>query len=456
MPKYKSRARFAVLWLGLFLTPLAAAMGQERSPLILLTSFPDAVYQPFKTAFENKNPDIELFVLNKKTSAAISYIQDGQNHQVDLFWASAPDAFEVLKQSGDLAKLQNPAFDATARIGGYPLNDPDGYYLGFAVSGYGIMWNTDYLQSRNLPEPQSWDDLRKGIYENHLGLSAPSRSGTTHLIVEIILQSKGWDEGWRTLLEIGGNLATVTARSYGVRHGVEEGRFGAGLVIDFFGLMSRAQGHPVKFVYPEQTVMLPANIAMIRGAKNPEQAARFIRFVISDAGQRFLFQPAISRLPVNPDIYQYAPAGFPNPFKGASRRDSLLFDSSLSRRRYHLVNALFDQLVTYRLRALKDAWSLIHKAAGKLAGEGPADMEIAISEARNLIFSIPVDDKMSRDSKINGLFSRHKPGFSVSAGQSELEAKWRADALARYNKAARIAENVLSRLEAAGKGPSLQ
>ena len=430
----------------LFLAGMSHA--QERSPLILLTSFPDAVYQPFKTAFEKKNPDIELFILNKKTSAAISYIQDRQNHQVDLFWASAPDAFEVLKQSKDLEKLKGNPAARRAQIGGYPLNDPDGYYLGFAISGYGIMWNTAYLKRHNLPEPAGWDDLRKGIYENHLGLSAPSRSGTTHLIVEIILQSQGWAQGWRTLLEIGGNLATVTARSYGVRNGVEEGRFGAGLVIDFFGLVSKASGHPVKFVYPEETVMLPANIAMIKGAQNPDEAARFIDFVISDEGQRFLFQPAISRLPVKPGIYKYAPPGFPNPFEGASKRDSLLFDSRLSRQRYHLVNALFDQLITYRLRELKEAWSLIHRAQKRLSPAASARLRASLEEARNLIFSIPVDENLSRNARVNSMFSRHKPGFAVSAGQSEFERKWRKDALARYARATRIAEQVLSRLEA--------
>ncbi len=460
---FKTRIYTCILGLVLFFLPILPVNAQERSPLILLTSFPDALYQPFKTAFEKNNPDIELFVLNKKTSAAISYIQDRQNHQVDLFWASAPDAFEVLKQSNDLEKLKTPGVARNARnarIGGYPLNDPDGYYLGFAVSGYGIMWNTAYLKRHDLPEPESWNDLRKGIYENHLGLSAPSRSGTTHLIVEIILQSKGWDEGWRTLLEIGGNLATVTARSYGVRNGVEEGRFGAGLVIDFFGLMSKASGHPVKFVYPEQTVMLPANIAMVKGAKNPGEAARFIAFVMSDEGQKFLFQPAISRLPVRPEIYEFAPSGFPNPFKGVSRRDTLLFDSRLSRLRYHLVNALFDQLVTYRLRELKDAWSLIHRAGKKLSRSNLPGMkkslDKALDKARDLVFKIPVDERLSRNARVNAMFTRHKPGFAVAAGQLEFEAKWRKGALARYARAAQIAESVLMRLEAGADGQGIK
>jgi len=432
------------IFIGVLLLMTGMALAQERQQLIILTSFPDTIYQPFKRAFENKNPDIELFILNRKTSAAISYIQDGVNYPVDLFWASAPDAFEILKQSGKLQKLQHLKRSSAAKVLGYPINDPDGYYAGFAISGYGIMWNKDYLSRYKLPKPASWDDLRKSIYANHIGISAPSRSGTTHLIVEIILQSKGWKEGWRTLIEIGGNLATVTARSYGVPSGVEQGFFGVGLVIDFFGLRSRAEGQPVEFKYPAFTKMLPANIALVQGAENSAEAKRFIEFLLSDDGQRILFRPGISRLPVNPETYRDAPKGFPNPFNFPSDSATPLFDINLSKTRYHLVNALFDQLITFRLRELKEAWSLVHQAETKLAQLEATDLKADIAKARALIEQFPVSATESENLKITRQFARHKPGFAVSSTQTRREADWRSDALRRYDAAAQIAERVLS------------
>ena len=55
-------------------------------------------------------------------------------------------------------------------------------YMGFAGAGYGIMWNTRYVKAKKLPEPKEWSDLAKPVYHNHVGMSAPSRSGTTHLV----------------------------------------------------------------------------------------------------------------------------------------------------------------------------------------------------------------------------------------------------------------------------------
>ena len=44
-------------------------------------------------------------------------------------------------------------------------------------------------------------------YFGHVVMSSPSRSSTTHLIFESILQGKGWDAGWSLILRMAGNAA---------------------------------------------------------------------------------------------------------------------------------------------------------------------------------------------------------------------------------------------------------
>ena len=72
-------------------------------------------------------------ILQKKTSAGVKYIQEtSKGNTSDLMWASAPDAFEVLKGVGLLTKYIPKAKGIPEKIGSYPINDPDGYYIGFA------------------------------------------------------------------------------------------------------------------------------------------------------------------------------------------------------------------------------------------------------------------------------------------------------------------------------------
>ncbi|WP_372399902.1 extracellular solute-binding protein [Azospirillum sp. HJ39] len=241
------------------------------------TSFPASFFELVREAFEQAHPGRRLRVVNTKTTAAITQLQDRAGEEVNLFWASAPDVFEVLKAAGLLAPVASRPTGAPATVGNQPVDDPDGTHLGFALSGYGLVWDQPYLDRHGLAAPRGWEDLRRPVYARHLGITAPSRSGTMHLMVETVLKLHGWGRGWATWLEIAGNLATVTARSYGVVEGVAKGRFGIGLAIDFLGHGAGQGAAPggLRFAYPADSVFLPASVAILRSAPNPAGAVAF-------------------------------------------------------------------------------------------------------------------------------------------------------------------------------------
>jgi ABC-type Fe3+ transport system substrate-binding protein len=341
------------------LIPASAQTGK----VTVSTSFAKDVTDPFKKAFEKAYPGTTLDVQNRNTNAGVKYVEETKsNNQTDLFWASAPDAFEVLKGKGLLQKYQPKATGIPEKIGAFPINDPEGFYFGFAASGYGIMWNTRYVQANKLPEPKDWQDLAKPAYFDHVAIAAPSRSGTTHLTIETILQGEGWEQGWRTIKEMAGNFRQVTERSFGVPEAVNSGQVGYGIVIDFFAFSAQASGFPVKFVYPTVTTIVPANVAIVANAPNRAGAEAFVEFLLSPAGQEVLLEPSIRRLPVNPAVYAKAPPDYPNPFKDPSLGARVKFDVDVSEKRTAVVDTLFDQTITFQLEPLKAATKAIHEA----------------------------------------------------------------------------------------------
>jgi ABC-type Fe3+ transport system substrate-binding protein len=433
---------------GLVMCLAVPAQALEKQ-LTVVTSYPKDLTVAFKKAFEKKHPDVKVEMLKKKTTAGVKYIQEtASNNSSDLFWASAPDAFEVLKGDGLLQKYQVKATGIPEKIGSYPINDPDGYYKGFAGSGYGIMWNTRYLKAKHLPPPKEWEDLTRAVYFNHVGMSAPSRSGTTHLTVETILQGEGWEKGWQLMKEIGGNLNTVTERSFGVPDGVNSGQFGIGIVIDFFGFSSKASGFPVDFVYPTVTTLVPANIAIVKNAPHPEAAAAFIEFLLSEEGQELLLDPKIMRLPVRPEVYTKAPKGFPNPFTNSSIGSKVKFDVVKSKNRYNLVNSMFDVMITYRLDDLKKATRAVQEAEKALAGKDNKEAAALIAEARALIAAVPIAEAQSMDKDFAAIFKkkRKKATDKVTGRQAEVEQQWDKMIKANYGKAIELANKAKSML----------
>lgn len=354
--------------------PVLAQKEGTAMDVVVITSFPISLSETFSKAFEAEEPGYRLRVLNRKTTAAIAMLAEGRAADADVFWASAPDAFAILKASGLLLPMPAGAAPAGARINGYPLDDPDGYFRGFSISGYGIIWNRRRLAGAGLEPPVSIRELGQPKFRGLIAMSAPSRSGTTHLMVESILQRYGWAEGWRLWLAIAGNLANVAARSYSVASGVAQGRYAIGLSIDFLGRGESADAD-VGVRYPAESVILPASIALLRTGSNPEGAQRFARFVLGEKGQRLLASPLIRRDPILPAVV----AGLPPPAwrDHATGNPGVPFDAALSGRRYELVNLLFDELITDNLARIQQFWALHARLAAQAGARSELQDELA-------------------------------------------------------------------------------
>ena len=409
--------------------------GAMADTVTVVTSFPKELTEAYKKAYEKKYPADKVEILNKGTPAGMAYVREQPaGSRAEIFWASAPDAFEVLAQEKLLAKVDVATGNIPAKVGDYPINDPEGFYRGQALAGYGLMWNTRYMQAHKLPVPKEWVDLTKPVYFGHVATSSPSRSGTTHLTFETILQGEGWDKGWTQILQIAGNSAQITERSFGVPDGVQNGQFGIGLVVDFFGLAAKSSGFPTDFAYPSVTAIVPANIAVIAGAKSPEAGKRFMQYTLSDEGQQLLLDPKISRLPVLKETYAKAPKGYPNPFDG-SIQAKVKFDSDLSQNRYYVVSSLFDQVITFRHKELQAATKAIQDAEKRLAGRASPQLD----EARKLAWTPPLSAEQARDKELLAVFKAKKGDDAALRRKTQIEEEWSSKAKANYARAVELA-----------------
>ncbi|NOX32133.1 MAG: extracellular solute-binding protein [Deltaproteobacteria bacterium] len=381
---------------------IASAETAIKERLAIITSFPPEFYKPFISRFEKLYPAIQIQVLNKKTTAALSEIERGNVRKFDLFWSSSTDAFEVLQLSNKLKrseyKLKYPALE----IKGVNLYDHKGYFYSFALSSVGYMWNNSYLHENGLQAPTSWQSLADSSYYGHMAMSTPSRSGTTHLIVESILQGMGWQEGWRYLLKIAGNFSTVTARSFSVPEGIVDGRFGVGLVIDFLAQGQICIHKNIDFRYGEPIMLVPAGIGLLKNGTNLEAALKFLDFVLSPAGQKILLLPTLSRLPILTDVYNLDGSNLPELLHLINQNKIYPYDIELSRTRYNIVNSMFDQLITYRLLERRRIWKSLIKFEKSFTNEGEYQ-SIVKENVLDSLCTIPISSEQSVDRDLNTL-----------------------------------------------------
>ena len=313
-----------------------ATLPATAQELRIITSYQANVVDPLREAFQQRHPGISVRVLNKNTHAAVDEMLAGNDRRFDLFWASAPEAFVVLEHAGRLADLGH------------------GPHADFAWSAVGWTWRSADGAAGDFPIPQDWNDLLDPVFARGIAMSHPMRSGTMHSLLETILQDRGWQAGWAWVLELAGQLHTISARSFGVLEGVERGEFTLGLSIDYLALTRSAKG--LVFRYGRPVIMIPARIAALDGGNHPEAARAFMDFVLSEEGQRILLRPDIRRIPVDPVVRAELAESLHPEVRAALNFSWSRYDPELAARRYWEVKQIFEAFVARDLLLRRDLW----------------------------------------------------------------------------------------------------
>ena len=365
----KHRGRNSVTRLISGLAVLVAALfpvGAAAEELRIITSYQADVVDPLREAFQQRHPDTTIRVLNKNTPAAVDEILAGNGRGFDLFWASAPEAFEVLERAGRLADLGH------------------GPHADFAWSAVGWTWRAP----RAGPVPQGWNELLDPVFAQTIAMSHPMRSGTMHSLLETILQDRGWQAGWAWVLELAGQLNTISARSFGVLEGVESGEFAIGLSLDYLALTRSADG--LVFRYGRPVIMIPARIAALQGGSQPDAARDFMDFLLSSDGQRILLRPDIRRIPVDPAIRAELEESLHPEVRAALNFSWSRYDPGLAAGRYWQVNQIFEAFVARDLLLRRELWRRLR------ALDQTSRSEAELTRIRRLLTWMPLSEHQAR------------------------------------------------------------
>ena len=307
----------------------------QAKELHILSSYEADFVTRFFEDFSHRHPEISVFHLNKNTNAAVDELISGNARQFDIFWASSSEAFELLNQYARLTDL------------GY------GMHADFAYSAVGWAWKS----GTEMSPPLYWNDLLDPDYSGRITMSHPMRSGTTHSLIETILQDRGWEAGWAYLLQLAGQLKSISARSFGVLEGLGD-RHDIGLTIDFLALQRAVQN--ILFRYGRPIIISPARVAALQGGKNPDAAKLFIDFLLSVDGQRVLLRPDIRRIPINDEIRAELAESLIPEMRAALTFSWSRYDPELARKRYWQVNEIFNIFIARDFLRRRDLWRRLH------------------------------------------------------------------------------------------------
>ncbi len=219
--------------------------------------------------------------------------------QADVLLGGPSSQHIAIAETGALASYHSPL---AADLPDY-ATDPDGHWTGFYLTALGIGVNEARFRERfgDLPFPVTWDDLLNPDFDGEIVLTDPAASSTAYLFVQAQLQRLGWDAGWAYLETLAPLVGQFPASGGAPPQLVGTGEYAIGVAYVHALARYRADGFPVSTIVPPATAGEVGAVAIIRGGPNPENAQRFVDFVLSARAQEAFSAQSLTT-PLNPEV----------------------------------------------------------------------------------------------------------------------------------------------------------
>ena len=299
----------------------------------------------------------------------------GRTAGIDVFFGGGMDPFESQRRLGQLephtppTEIINPI---PQEVAGAVLYDSEMHFFAAAMSSFGILENKRVVQTLGLPPVATWADLAKPELYSWISSADPRKSGSVHMIYEIILQAYAWEKAWEIIYPFSGNVRAFLQNSSAPTKEVSVGDVAYAVSIDINGLTQQAFIGPenLRFFIPEGVSVINGDgIAILKGAPNIQVAREFVNFVLSEKGQKLWMVPRgqpggprkfdISRMSIIPALYDTDLSKLMVPINPFKLKQQIEFNDSLSAKRWSVINALIGNTIIDVHSHLRGAWKEI-------------------------------------------------------------------------------------------------
>ncbi len=221
------------------------------------------------------------------------------NPQADVMFGGPAETFIPAIQAGVLEPYAAPS------AAGIPASykDPQNYWLGLARDPLVFMTNINFLKQHGLKPPTSWSDLLNPVYKGMIQFANPQASGTGVARVATVVLLMGEEKAFEYMKALDKNVAVYTEHGAGGAIPIATGQAVTGTFFIVDALDIADKGYPVVVTFPQEgTSETVEAIALIKGAKNPEQGRRLIDWAVSDQMQTLYAKLRINFLPTSPRV----------------------------------------------------------------------------------------------------------------------------------------------------------
>ncbi len=226
-------------------------------------------------------------------------IAEKENPQVDVFFGGIADAFVAGKKEGIFEQYVPGGAETIPAA----FRDPEGYWTGVAMNPICFMFNRPFLEKNALEPPASWQDLLDPVYHNGLIMADARTSGTAVSRLFSLVLAMGENEAFAYQKKLDENMQQYTKSGAGGALSIGRGQAAGGVFFLVDALEMQQTGYDIVISYPREGVVYGVEaMGLVKGAKNPELAKRFLDWAASPDMQRLYEREKINLIPTHPEV----------------------------------------------------------------------------------------------------------------------------------------------------------
>jgi iron(III) transport system substrate-binding protein len=257
---------------------------QDSSRLVIYSGRSESLVGPIIAQFEETS-GIQVDVRWGDTpELAATLLEEGRNSPADIFFAQDPGGL------GAVIDMLQPLPESILEQVDPRFRDPQGRWIGISGRARTLVYNTAELDEADLPG-DLWG-LTEARWEGRIGWAPTNASFQT--MVTAMRGLWGEDETRRWLLEMQANDPIAYDKNTPIVAAVGAGEIDVGLVNHYYlyrFLQEEGESFPARNYFlpdggPGALVMV-AGAGILATASNPQAAAQFIDYLLSQVAQQF-------------------------------------------------------------------------------------------------------------------------------------------------------------------------
>ena len=268
------------LVVALTLAGVSPAPAAEEK-LVVYTAYEENELKDFWEQFKKDLPDLaaKASYIRASTGPIMARIEaEKANPQADVIWGVFNDYVTGAARKGLLEPY------AAKDSGAIParFKHPENAWQGATLLTVAFAVNQKRMAELKLAPPRSWAELADPKYKGHVVMSNPSTSGTAYLLLASHVSRLGEDKAFAYYEALDKNLSQVTKSGGAPGRMAASGETPIGVALAYEVEVAKKQGALIDVIFPSDGVAWTFEAdALVKGAKNPQNAKRFLDWAIS-------------------------------------------------------------------------------------------------------------------------------------------------------------------------------